>query len=282
MITPNIGIYEKALPNLPDWSARLGAAAEAGYGFIELAVDEDSDRISRLDWPESARTELRKRAEAAGVSIDTVILSVHRRYPLGSSSSDTRRKANAQFEKAIALARDIGAKTVQVAGYFVYYEDHTERAREWFLEGLRKGADLAGQAGIMLGLETMDGEDVTSVTQAMDVIAAINSPVLQIYPDIGNLAANGLDVCRELSAGRGHLIGIHLKDARPGEYRRVPFGNGIVPFADAFRTLKEIGYDGNFLIEMWNDREDDALSVIRGAREWILERMTEADFGIDG
>ena len=278
MSDPAIGIYEKALPEHPDWPSRLGAAAHAGFDFIEIAVDDDPDRLARLDWSASTRRELRDQAATAKVPVDTVILSAHRRYPLGSASRETRNLANTIFEKAIHFAGDIDARTIQVAGYFVYFEDHTEYSRGWFLEGLDKAAQLAASSGIVLGLETMDGEDVTSVTDAMEVVAAINSPSLEVYPDIGNLAANGLNVSAELTAAQDHLVGIHLKDTRHGEYRRVPFGEGVVPFADAFRTLKAIGYDGSFLIEMWNDGEEDALSVIKNARKWICERMAEAGY----
>ena len=97
-----------------------------------------------------------------------------------------------------------------------------------------------------------------------------------MYPDVGNLGEHGLDVCVELERGRGHLVGIHVKDTRPGEPRRVPFGQGIVPFVAAFRKLAEMRYTGPVMLEMWNDDSPDALRIIRDARTWILARMIEA------
>lgn len=278
MADPAIGIYEKALPSLPSWPARLDAAAEAGYAFVEIAVDEDRDRLARLCWPAARRRELGQAARSAGAPIHTVILSAHRRYPLGSASPGVRRRATGILDKAVEFAADIGARIVQLAGYFVYYEDRAPQSREWFLEGLGLGLRRASRAGVMLGIETMDGKDITSVERAMEIVRKFDSPWLQVYPDIGNLAANGLDVCEELIRGRGHLVGIHLKDTRPGEFRRVPFGAGVVPFAEAFRTLESIGYDGNFAIEMWNDGEPDAAPIIANARRWTLDRMGEAGF----
>lgn len=276
MARPQIGIYEKALPDLGGWPARMAAAAEAGFDFLEIAVDETDERLRRLDWSPADRVALRRAASDGGVGIHAVILSAHRRFPLGSASRANRKLALDIFDKAVGLAVDIGARAIQLAGYYVYYEPHDGDSRERFVDGLHRGLEKAGAAGVMLGLETMDGEDVTSVERAMEIVDEIGSPWLQVYPDIGNLAANGLDVGAELRRAKGHLVGIHLKDARPGEYRRVPFGEGVVPFVDAFRALAEIGYDGTYLIEMWNDDAADSLRIISDARVWIQDRMVEA------
>lgn len=276
MPNPPIGIYEKALPKAPDWPARLAAAATAGFDFVEIAVDEDPDRMARLAWPAVDRAALRNAVADAGIPIHTIILSAHRKYPLGSASPQTRHQALTMFDQAVELAADIGARTVQLAGYYVYYEPHDPGSRDRFVEGLRRGVQGAAAAGVMCGLETMDGEDITSVAAALAIADEIGSPWLQLYPDVGNLAANGLDVPAELSQAAGRLVGVHLKDTRLGVYRRVPFGDGIVPFDDAFRALAKIGYAGGFLVEMWNDGAVDAMATIVAARSWLQDRMITA------
>ena len=273
---PALGIYEKALPTHTDWSARLQCVADAGYGFVELAIDEDEERLARLHWTAQHRAQLRQAMASTGVPVRTLILSAHRRFPLGSANIDTRRTALDLLERAVDLAVDIGARLVQLAGYFVYFEDHDAGSRQRFVDGLRDGLRDAAPAGVMLGLETMDGSDIVSVATAMEVVREIDSPWLQVYPDLGNLAANGIDVQHDLEAGRGHLVGVHLKDTRPGEYRRVPFGEGIVPFTNAFATLERIGYDGPFVVEMWNDGEPDPLRTITLARQWLERRMADS------
>jgi len=55
----------------------------------------------------------------------------------------------------------------------------------------------------------------------------------------------------------------------------VPFGQGIVPFEDAFRKLAEMRYAGPVMLEMWNDDSPDALRIIRESREWVIARMVE-------
>lgn len=270
-----MGIYEKALPTYFSWVEKLSAAAKAGYDFVEISIDESDQRLSRLDWGKNERAELRRAVAATGVTIPTMCLSGHRKYPLGSESVLIRQRALDIMKKAIDFAVDTGIRIVQIAGYDVYYGESNDKTRENFAEGLQLGVAWAEQAGVMLALETMDYEFMNSVTKAMDFVQRINSPWLQVYPDIGNLSAWGQDIDREIEAGIGHFVAVHVKDTVPGEFRRVPFGLGTVPFAAAFRKLAVIGYQGPVLIEMWNDDAADSQKIIAEARRWIGKQMRE-------
>ena len=39
-----VGLYEKALPAPWSWDRRLAMAAEAGYDFVEISIDESDER----------------------------------------------------------------------------------------------------------------------------------------------------------------------------------------------------------------------------------------------
>jgi len=271
-----LGIYEKFIHSNISLPVKMDMAHQAGFEFMDIAIDETPELMDRLDWPLIERSKLQNAAANSGVPIFGIVLSAHRKYPLGSASYEIRQKAGEILEKAINFAYDIGARVIQIAGYYVFYEEPSRSAENWFLEGLRQGVGLASEAGIMLGLENMDGRDITSICKARQIVDEIASPWLQLYPDLGNLAANGLDLRSELVVGRGHFVGIHLKDARLGEFRRVPFGDGIVPFTEAFRILNESGYRGPFLLEMWGEGWLDSIGTITEARHWITDCMIES------
>ena len=95
--------------------------------------------------------------------------------------------------------------------------------------------------------------------------------------DIGNLGEHGLDISSELERGRGHIVGVHIKDTLPGQPRRVPFGQGVVPFTEAFRKLAEMNFAGPILLEMWNDDSPNSLRIAREARDWVVDRMVQAN-----
>jgi len=179
------------------------------------------------------------------------------------------------MHKAIEFATDIGIRIIQLAGYYVYYEPHSVASRDRYRAGLSRALDVASQASVMLALENVDGNDVMSISEAMRFVKDFNSPWFQIYPDIGNLAEHELSVSDELELARGHIVGLHVKDTIPGEPRRVPFGEGVTPFAAAFRKLAEMNFNGPVLLEMWNDDSPDSLKIVEEARVWVEERMVE-------
>ena len=271
-----LGIYEKALPLDIDWYKRLDLAKECGFDFVELSCDESSERQVRLDWTSEQRQSLCDAVAKSGTPLLSMCLSAHRRFALGSADAVVRDQGLLLMEKAIDFCVDLGIRMIQIAGYYDYYGPIDEGTELRYQEGLARGIEWASQAGVMLGVETMEGEHVVdSISRAMQLVEYLNSPWFQIYPDIGNIAAHGYDLREELSRGNGHIVGVHVKDSRPGEPRRVPFGDGVVPFVDAFRKLAELGFNGPVMIEMWNDNRPDSMQLIAEARQWILDRMEE-------
>jgi predicted hexulose-6-phosphate isomerase len=278
MLKMPVGLYEKALPAELSWEERLTAAGRAGYDFVEISIDESDERLARLDWTTSERAALRRAIANSGVRVMTMCLSAHRKYPLGSHSVETRRRGEDILYKAIEFASDIGLRVVQVMGYDVFYETSDEETEANFMEGLHLGALWAGQAGMMLGLENLDTPFVENLSMALAIIREINSPWLRLYPDMGNLAAAGYSPSEELKLAKDQLLGIHVKDALPKIIRGVPFGEGIVPFRDTFKTLAEIGFWGMLGIEIWGQMHDndDPIASAAFARQFLDTLVNEA------
>ncbi|MFK7800998.1 MAG: L-ribulose-5-phosphate 3-epimerase [Anaerolineae bacterium] len=273
MMKHRIGLYEKGLPEAWPWSRKLDSAKGIGFDFMEIAIDHAPERLGRLDWTDQEKNNLRQAISDSGIPIFNVVLSAHRTWPFGSASADVRHKAIEIGKKAVDFAAAIGIRCIQIAGYFVFDEPHTSQSRGYFIDGLSQTADFAASAGVMLGLENMDGEDVISLRTALAITTEINNPWLKLYPDVGNLAANQLDVEAELKLATGQLVGVHLKDTQVGVYRRVPYGGGITPFKQVAETLCQIGYHGPVTLEMWNDDADDSLETVTQSLNWIQEQF---------
>jgi L-ribulose-5-phosphate 3-epimerase len=273
-----VGLYEKALPAEMCWEERLTAAGRAGYDFIDISIDESDERLSRLDWGISQRAELRRAIANSGVTIMTMVLSSHRKYPLGSHSSEIRQQGEQILHKAIEFAGDIGLRVVQVMAYDVFYETSDEETQANFMKGLELSTFWAAQAGVMLGLENLDTPFVDSIAKGLAVTSRISSPWLYLYPDIGNLAAAGYYPPDEVSLAKGQLLGLHVKDALPRVIRGVPFGKGIVPFRETFRALAETGFWGIIGVEMWGNMHlgQDPIACVADARRFVDCLVTEA------
>jgi L-ribulose-5-phosphate 3-epimerase len=273
-----VGLYEKALPASMCWEERLTAAGQAGYDFVEISIDESDERLARLDWTASQRAELRRSIANSGVQIMTMCLSGHRKYPLGSHTSEIRRQGQDILRKAIEFAGDIGLRVVQVMAYDVFYETSDQETRAYFLEGLERGTRWAAQSGVMLGLENLDTPFVDSIRKGLAIICEIDSPWLRLYPDIGNLAAAGYCPPDEVTLAKGQLVGIHVKDALPRVIRGVPYGKGIVPFQETFQALVQTGFWGLIGVEMWGQMhaDQDPIACVADARKFVDGLVTEA------
>jgi L-ribulose-5-phosphate 3-epimerase len=125
---------------------------------------------------------------------------------------------------------------------------------------------MASRAQVTLAMEIMDYPLMNSISKALGYAHYLNNPWFQLYPDIGNLSAWDNDVQMELQAGIGHIVAVHVKDTRPGVFKNVPFGTGVVDFERCFQTLKQTGYCGPYLIEMWSETSDDPAGEVAKAR----------------
>ncbi|MBP9643059.1 MAG: L-ribulose-5-phosphate 3-epimerase [Budvicia sp.] len=279
-----LGIYEKALPKMLSWPERLALAKSCGFDFVEMSVDETDERLSRLTWDKKQRTELVGAMLESGIAIPSMCLSAHRRFPFGSRDDAVRSRAREIMTQAIQLARDLGIRTIQLAGYDVYYEQQDEGTKQRFAEGLAWAVESAAAAQVMLAVEIMDTPFMNSITKWKVWEQQIASPWFSVYPDVGNLTAWGNNVDDELRLGIDRIAAIHLKDTYPvtdtcaGQFRDVPFGDGCVDFVGLFKTLKKLNYRGSFLIEMWTEKASEPVMEIIQARQWIEAKMKESEF----
>ncbi len=280
-----IGIYEKALPKDITWFERLDLAKELGYDFVEMSIDESDERLARLNWNMEEILNIHQAIVETGVGIYSICLSGHRRFPFGSEDSKKRKKALEIMQKTIDLASKLGVRNVQLAGYDVYYEDKTDLSREYFIQNLRKAVDMAAAKQVMLSIEIMDDPFINSLTKFKQIKKQITSPWLQVYPDIGNLSAwpeNNSGY--ELELGIDHIVAIHLKDTInvsdefPGKFKEIPWGEGDVDFLGNLKTLKRLGYEGTFLMEMWSETEENPKEAIKNAQKFLYPIMEEAGY----
>jgi len=275
-----LGIYEKALQTTLGWDTFFGQVNDAGFSFCDLSIDETPERSARLTWTAAERACVRQAAQTAGVQVGGLCLSLHRKVMPGSTDPKIRQQALDVYHDGIRLASDLGVCVIQVAGYYAHYEPDDPEARGRYVDTLRAAVPMAAREGVILAIENVDGHDIAAIGDAMSVVREIDSPWVQTYPDIGNIAEHGGNATAELRDGEGHMVAIHVKDVLPGQPRRIPFGTGIADFPAAFAELKRQEWSGRLMLEMWNDEAPDSVSVCRTAREYITALVTAAGLPI--
>ena len=276
-----LGIYEKALPYGTSWDEKLAIAERIGFHFVEISIDETDERLARLEWSLAERLAFSRSIVQSPLTVPTMCLSGHRRFPLGSHDPEIRQQALIIMEKAIRFAVDTGIRTIQLAGYDVYYEDGDADTRNWYLDNMGLCLDMAAREQVMLAMEIMDHPFMNSILKFMNMKQLLDSPWFTVYPDIGNLSGWNNDVIEEITLGFNQIVALHLKETlavtteHKGTFKEVPFGTGCVDFPRVFSRLKELGYAGPFLIEMWTEKAEDPEKEIIDARQWIFQRMRD-------
>ncbi|UOE86687.1 L-ribulose-5-phosphate 3-epimerase [Vibrio splendidus] len=261
LLRHRVGLYEKALPNELSWEDKLKQTKELGFDFLEISVDESDERRSRLDWNDEEVYALRRLCEKHGVPLQSMCLSAHRKFPFGSADPEIREQAVIHMEKAISLAYKLGIRTIQLAGYDVYYEPADKVTHQRFIEGMKLSTQLAERSGVMLAVEIMDTDYLNSLSKFEVLSREVNSPYFTAYPDVGNISGWNYDIVTELKLSRPHITQIHLKDTYKvtdeykGQFRDLVIGDGEVDFNAIFETLKETECVVPLVIEMWAQDE---------------------------
>lgn len=248
-----LGLYEKSMPVTLTWCEKLTAAKDAGFDYVEMSIDETDEKLTRLEMKAEEMDEIRAAMRRTGVMFGSICLSGHRKYPLGDPDPVKQTRGMEIMENAIDFAVALGIRTIQLAGYDVYYDEGTEETRAAFVGNLRVAAQMAARGGVQLGFETMETAFMDTVEKAMYYVDLVRSPYLGVYPDSGNLTnaslVYGKSVLDDMETGRGHIIALHLKESVPGKYREIPFGTGHVDFAAVAKKAWALGvrrYVGEF------------------------------------
>ena len=277
-----LGMYEKAVPNDISWKERLEVARESGFDYVEISVDETDAKLARLDWTADERRELVRLQQECGLPIRSMCLSGHRKYPFGATDPSVRERSMQIMEEALHLACDLGVRTIQLAGYDVYYEEGTDETRKYFAENLARATEMAACEGVLLGFETMETPFMDTVEKSMAYVSQIGSPYLGVYPDLGNLTnasfLYGKSVTDDLATGRGHLVATHCKETVAGAYREIPFGTGTTDWKaldecvrqGVRRYVAEFWYVGS---ENWREETAFASTYVRGKIEAAFDRV---------
>lgn len=269
-----VGLYEKALPKDLSWEERLVLARQVGFDFLEISIDDTDERIARLDWMAWEKKDLKHWIEKTGVRIQSLSLSAHRRFPLGSQSPAIQSRALDIFKKSIDLAVELGIRYLLIGGAEDYYGEVDQGSRERFLENLSVGFQHASGSGVMLALENWDIQ-INTMPRVMEYVNYFDSPWFQTYTDLGNLIYAEVDVVSQLDYVKGHIAALHVKDTLPGQLRFVNPGEGAVPFVEAFAKLAEIGFQAPVVLELWTEEYPDAVQIAERAGRFIRAKMAE-------
>ncbi len=260
-----LGLYEKSMPGTLSLPEKLEETRKAGFDYMELSIDETDEKLVRLAWGDKEIRKLIAAMNETKTPIKSICLSGHRRYPLGDPDPKVQKRSLEIMRDAIALSAKLGVRVIQIAGYDVYYKPSSKETCDIFAKNLALSVNMAAREGVILAFETMETEFINTVKKAYKWLDIMQSPYLQIYPDIGNITnasvLYGTNAVDDLASGRGHLAAVHLKETVPNIFREIPYGTGHVDFPAAVAKSLQLGVR-MFVGEFWHTGEENWREVL--------------------
>lgn len=228
---------------------KIEAAARAGYDGIE---------IFREDLIDFDGTPVEAGRLAADSRLEVFSLQSLRDFEAGPESMRASNLKRAT--RFLELAAALGAPLLVVCANT---RPDTIADPDRAAADLARLADLAAERGLRIGYEALATSAVVrSYAQAWDIIRRAARPNLGLVVGAVHTLAAGADFAALGAIDPARIFLVHLADA-PGakmdarllaRHFRVFPGQGELPVAELYATLKAIGYDGPVSLEIFNDQ----------------------------
>lgn len=242
----------RCFPATASTERRLTLARDAGFAAVEINLEPTAEFSL-----ESSKDELRRLERIvaeSGLAVSAVYNRQQWRFPINSLSAATREHGANIVKGLIDVAARLGTATVLVVpgivdnGLFVDPPEHVpyQTAYENSLEALKRLSAYAERRQITLAIENVWNKFLLSPLEIRDFLAAVDSPSVAMYFDVGNARRAGFpeDWISILAAW---IHAVQVKDFRCAIDNKEGFVGllqGDVDWPAVRMALETIGYDG--------------------------------------
>ena len=231
---PNLHFLYREYPFLD----RFAAASDAGWTGVEMTFP--------YDVPAARIRAAADRAEVTIVEFNAPAGSIVRGERRGLAAvPGCEAEYLAQIRVGIAYARELGCRLLLSLAGVVRPGDSRDAATRTFVDNLRAAADICGEAGIVLLIETNNLRDnphyyLRTVADARAVVEEVRHPNLRVVFDFYHVQINEGDVTRRYLEALD--LTEHVQIGNPPD-RNEP-GVGELDYGHIFRVIERSGYRG--------------------------------------
>ncbi len=235
------------------WKDEFVIAKEIGYELIEWVFDLTDIRKNPL-LTKTGRSQINQQKKDFNIEIPSICCDYFIEFPFHTDSLDQRIQAQGMLIELIRISPEIGAKYLEIPliGKSSIKDSLAAEITLNFFESIEP---LLNENDVYLLLET----DIMP-TELNYLLERIKSNRIQLNYDTGNSAFWGFDTEYELSHYGNRIGNIHIKDCTPKDYS-VMLGTGNVDFDLTFKMLKDLKYEGDFILQA--ARGDDDISLAK-------------------
>lgn len=231
--------------------------ASLGYHALELAPFTLAPRIT--DVSDSQRTEIRQRAEAAGLSILGLhwLLAKTEGFQVTSPDPVVRNRTADYIQELAQAARDFGGDTLVFGSPMQRKipEGATKQiAAEFAYETFVQVLPTLERTGVILALEPLaptETDFLQTAAETVELMNRLNHPNVRLHLDVKAMSSEAQSIPEVIRANAAWTKHFHANDPN----KRGP-GFGDVDFVPIFRELKQTGYKGYISVEVFDYSPD--------------------------
>lgn len=170
----------------------------------------------------------------------------------------------------VPIVHEKGARSTQ--------EENYQKAWGLSVEMMREACDLAKEQGVQLYTENLNGDQITVTSEVLrKYIEEIDRDNLKIVFDVGHCHHMGYDIVSEVKIAGDLLAHLHIHDNHGYKEtgfldEHAPLGEGTIDFKKFTDALKEVHYDGLYMMELFYCNIEN----LKTCRE-VLESSLEND-----
>lgn len=234
--------------------------ADIGYDGIEIWADRPHGWPR--DFDKAKRRELRELVRSYGTEISS-LCPFFGDLNFASMNPGIRQETVKQTKEAIEMARDLEAKVVLVVPgrLFVPGVPPPDKVWNYAVKDLQECAKYAEDNGIVLGLENVyETYFVVTADDMLRMIKDVGSDYLRAIPDVANInpISSPMGFIEKL---KEYIVEVHLSDNDGSAAAHLPLGKGTIDFDALVKKLKESGYDGYLMLEVFFEEDPDNAAI---------------------
>jgi L-ribulose-5-phosphate 3-epimerase len=239
------GILLGMLPKDLSYADRLKMARDLGFEGIQANTTPDQHEAE----------EIKKAAEGAGITIDSVMNMDHWKYPLSSADPAVVAKSLEGMKTSLNNAKFWGSYSVLLVPAVVNEETRYKDAWTRSQKAIRTLIPMAHEYKVVIALEEVWNKFLLSPLEFATYIDEFKSPWIKAWFDVGNVVLYGYPQDWIRTLGK-RIVEVHLKDFKRKGYEWVNLGDGDVNWPEVRMAFAEIGYSGYATTEL--DGGDEA------------------------
>jgi sugar phosphate isomerase/epimerase len=226
----------------PDLGTQCAVLDELGIGHVEFRSAWGTNVLDLTD-------EQVEEAARVLTAHDLAVSSIG--SPLGKINITDDFDAHlVRADRALAVARRLGAPFVRIFSFFLRPDQPPQRHRDEVLRRMAALAARAEPAGLVLLHENEKAIYGDVPDRVLDVVESVGSPALRLAWDPANYVQVGVRPFTDgYAALRPYTDYVQVKDARLGTGEVVPAGEGDGEVRETVRALAADGFDGFFSME---------------------------------